>query len=48
PNEPEFHQAVEEVVGSVADWYLDQREMRKNAVLERCTEPDRVLQFRVA
>jgi len=48
PNEPEFHQAVEEVVGSVAGWYLDQREMRKNAVLERCTEPDRVLQFRVA
>jgi len=34
PNEPEFHQAVEEVVGSVAGWYLDQREMRKNAVLE--------------
>ena len=48
PNEPEFHQAVEEVVGSVAGWYLDQREMLKNAVLERCTEPDRVLQFRVA
>lgn len=48
PNEPEFHQAVEEVVGSVAGWYVDQNEMRKNAVLERCTEPDRVLQFRVA
>ncbi|NIY77186.1 NADP-specific glutamate dehydrogenase [Thalassospira sp. HF15] len=48
PNEPEFHQAVEEVVGSVAGWYVDQTEMRKNAVLERCTEPDRVLQFRVA
>ena len=48
PNQPEFHQAVGEVLCSVTDWYLDQTDMRKNAVLERFTEPDRSIKFRVA
>ncbi len=47
PSETEFHQAVEEVVESI--WpVLDKRpEYRKAKILERCTEPERVILFRV-
>lgn len=47
PNEKEFHQAVEEVVESVLPWYLDREEYRKAQILERMTEPDRIVIFRV-
>ena len=47
PNEPEFHQAVEEVVESLAivlDRYHEYRSMK---ILERIVEPERVIMFRV-
>ncbi|NKB88358.1 MAG: NADP-specific glutamate dehydrogenase [Acidobacteria bacterium] len=47
PAEPEFHQAVEEVVESL-EIVLDRRpELRSYKVLERMIEPERVLMFRV-
>src|SRR5450631_3274195 len=47
PSEPEFHQAVQEVVESLSP-VLDQHpEYRKAKILERIIEPERVLMFRV-
>jgi glutamate dehydrogenase (NADP+) len=47
PAEPEFHQAVEEVVESLA-LVMDRRpEYRKACILERFVEPERVVMFRV-
>src|SRR5437763_11238140 len=47
PAEPEFHQAVQEVVESLAP-VLDQHpEYRKAKILERIIEPERVIMFRV-
>ncbi|MEL7499930.1 MAG: NADP-specific glutamate dehydrogenase [Planctomycetota bacterium] len=48
PHENEFHQAVKEVVESVLPWYLDHDAYRKAQILERITEPDRIIIFRVA
>ncbi|QGJ68513.1 NADP-specific glutamate dehydrogenase [Planctomycetales bacterium 10988] len=48
PHEKEFHQAVEEVVTSVMPWYLDQQKYHKAQILERITEPDRIVIFRVS
>lgn len=48
PHEEEFHQAVEEVVTSVMPWYLDHDEYRSSQILERLTEPDRIVTFRVS
>ncbi|MBR1912483.1 MAG: NADP-specific glutamate dehydrogenase [Treponema sp.] len=46
-NEPEFLQAVEEVLTTL-DPVVDQMpELEPNAVLERLVEPERVIQFRV-
>lgn len=47
PYEKEFHQAVDEVVGSVLPWYLDHEAYRNAQILERMTEPDRIIIFRV-
>ena len=47
PHEPEFHQAVGEVVASVLPWYLQHDEFRRAQILERVTEPDRIISFRV-
>jgi len=47
PHEKEFHQAVEEVVESVLPWYLDHKDYRQAQILERMTEPDRIIIFRV-
>lgn len=47
PNEPEFQQAVFEVVESVLPFVLDNQKYRDARILERMTEPDRVLSFRV-
>ncbi len=48
PNQKEFHQAVEEVASSVMPWYLDHDEFRQAQILERLTEPDRIIIFRVS
>jgi len=47
PNEKEFHQAVEEVIESVRPVLDRYPEFRKAAILERITEPERVVMFRV-
>ena len=47
PQEPEFHQAVQEVVESLS-LVLDQHpEYRKAKIIERIIEPERVIMFRV-
>jgi len=47
PGEKEFHQAVQEVIESVQP-VLDQNpQYRQDAVIERITEPERVIMFRV-
>ena len=48
PNEPEFHQAVKEVLNSlrpVVD--ANEEKFRKDALLERLVNPERQLKFRV-
>ncbi len=47
PNEPEFHQAVREVLGTLKPAVKEHPEFEENAILERITEPERVVQFRV-
>jgi glutamate dehydrogenase (NADP+) len=47
PNEPEFHQAVREVVESVAPVIDAVPAYRKAKILERMVEPERVITFRV-
>jgi glutamate dehydrogenase (NADP+) len=47
PSEPEYHQAVEEFVGSI-DVVLDRHpEYRSAKILERLVEPERTITFRV-
>ncbi len=46
--ELEFHQAVQEVAESLIPFILDHRAYRDARILERLTEPDRVVIFRVA
>lgn len=48
PGMPEFHQAVREVVESLMPFVLEHPEYRRAQILERMTEPDRVVIFRVA
>ncbi len=48
PGEKEFHQAVQEVVESLAPYILANPEINKMKVLERIAEPERVIMFRVA
>lgn len=45
--EPEFHQAVREVVETLMPYVLEHPEYREAAILERMTEPDRIILFRV-
>ena len=47
PGEPEFHQAVREVMGSLIPYVLKHQKYRDAAILERMTEPDRIITFRV-
>ena len=48
PNEPEFHQAVKEVLESLRVVIeANEDKYRKEALLERLTEPERQLLFRV-
>ena len=48
PHETEFHQAVEEVASSVIPYALEHTEYQRAQILERLTEPDRVVIFRVS
>lgn len=47
PHEKEFHQAVQEVMQSVRPVLERNPEFRRQAVLERIAEPERVIMFRV-
>jgi len=47
PNEKEFHQAVQEVLETVQPVLDRNPEYRQSAVMERITEPERVIMFRV-
>lgn len=47
PGENEFHQAAKEVLESLEPVVDKHPEFRKNAILERITEPDRQIMFRV-
>ncbi len=47
PAEPEFHQAVKEVLESLQVVFERHAEYRKHGILERLIEPERVIMFRV-
>lgn len=47
PHEPEFHQAVHEVLHSIAPVLTKHPEFVENGVLERLVEPERQIMFRV-
>jgi glutamate dehydrogenase (NADP+) len=47
PGEKEFHQAVREVLESVAPVLERHPEYRREAILERLIEPERIIMFRV-
>ncbi|MFQ5584246.1 MAG: glutamate dehydrogenase, partial [Calditrichia bacterium] len=47
PGEREFHQAVREVVETIMPFVLDHKEYQEARILERMTEPDRIVIFRV-
>ncbi len=47
PHQLEFHQAVEEFVETVMPTVMDNRSYQEAQILERLTEPDRVVSFRV-
>jgi len=47
PGEEEFHQAVHEVAATIIPFIHDKPHYRKARILERMTEPDRVIVFRV-
>jgi glutamate dehydrogenase (NADP+) len=47
PNEPEFHQAVHDVAVKVIPFINDHPKYEETRILERLSEPDRILTFRV-
>ena len=47
PGEPEFHQAVHEVAMDIIPYIADKPVYKDLRILERMTEPDRVVSFRV-
>ncbi|MCF6357034.1 MAG: NADP-specific glutamate dehydrogenase [Draconibacterium sp.] len=47
PGQPEFHQAVKEVVETLADFLLANPRYIHAQILERMVEPERVIQFRI-
>ncbi len=48
PGEPEFHQAVREVVEDLMPYVLNNEDYLHARILERMTEPDRIVIFRVS
>lgn len=47
PNEPEFHQTIEEVLGSLEPVLKKHPEFIKSGLMERLIEPERLVSFRV-
>jgi glutamate dehydrogenase (NADP+) len=47
PGQPEFHQAVREVARDVIPFLEDKKDYKEARILDRMTEPDRVIVFRV-
>ena len=47
PNQAPFHQAVEEVFGSLTPFLAKNPQYTKHGILERIVEPERVITFRV-
>ena len=47
PGETEFHQAVYEVAESVIPFILDNPKYQQAGIIQRMTEPDRTIIFRV-
>ena len=48
PNEPEFHQAVKEVLNSLRPVVeANEQKYRRDALLERLVNPERQIKFRV-
>jgi glutamate dehydrogenase (NADP+) len=47
PGEPEFHQAVREVAKDIVPYLEDKQAYKHAHILDRMTEPDRVIIFRV-
>lgn len=47
PGETEFHQAVQEVVRPLLPLLASQPALREQRILERLTEPDRIIGFRI-
>ena len=47
PSEKEFHQAVQEVTESIMPFINKNPKYKKAKILERITEPERVIMFRV-
>ncbi len=47
PNEPEFHQAVQEFAESILPFVAENPKYQQDGLLDRLTEPDRIVSFRV-
>lgn len=47
PGQPEFHQAVHEVAIDIVPYIQDKPQYTKPRILDRMTEPDRIVSFRV-
>lgn len=47
PNEPEFHQAVQEWAETIVPFVEHNPKYKSYGILERVTEPDRVISFRI-
>lgn len=48
PNQPEFHQAVEEVLETLWPFLQENPRYLKDGLLDRILEPERIIQFRVS
>lgn len=48
PNEPEYLQAVEEVITTIEDAYNEHPEFDRYNLIERLCIPDRIFSFRVS
>jgi glutamate dehydrogenase/leucine dehydrogenase len=48
PGQPEFHQAVQEVIDSIMPFVLENARYQQDGLLDRIVEPDRCILFRVA
>ncbi len=48
PGQPEFLQAVREVLESIEEFVNENPQYDSHKIIERLTEPDRIIQFRVS